>query len=270
MIFVLLNDKPAPAPFNHDNDFMNDMHTKVVSGISTLASSHASHSSHKCVAEFRNTGRVTKVLVKYLHKILHVYLDLQDGLGYKFCLAVQLDKSYKDYHIAFTAATGQVADNHDILEIVTRYLSESDKDTDDALLPHLGTSISRASWSSFYWVVLILVGVGLCIWQVYEIYLYSQLKQIDAVRICERINSKIMQHYVVHLLLTLSLIFFGTWWALLLNLPVALYRIYLISTSTYRLNHSLAPQQTHAPFLYGILAFYVVALLYYFIHTTSM
>jgi hypothetical protein len=57
---------------------------------------------------------------------LGLCVGVQDGVGYKFCLAVQMEKSYKDYHLAFSAATGQVADNHDILEVTTRYLAASD------------------------------------------------------------------------------------------------------------------------------------------------
>ena len=79
-----------------------------------------SGAAYKCVADIRNTGKVSKILVKFLHRILHVYIDNNEGQGYKFCLAVQLDEDYKDHHMAFTAATGQVADNHDILEITTR------------------------------------------------------------------------------------------------------------------------------------------------------
>jgi hypothetical protein len=35
--------------------------------------------SAKCVADIRNTGKVSKVLVKFLHKILHVYVDNNEG-----------------------------------------------------------------------------------------------------------------------------------------------------------------------------------------------
>jgi hypothetical protein len=38
------------------------------------------YQAHKCVADFRNTGKVSKILVKYLHKVLHVYVDTQVGI----------------------------------------------------------------------------------------------------------------------------------------------------------------------------------------------
>ena len=48
-------------------------------------------------------------MIKFIQQVLHVYVDTDDGLGYKFCLAVEFDqpKTFKDYHIAFTAMTGQ-------------------------------------------------------------------------------------------------------------------------------------------------------------------
>ena len=77
---------------------------------------------HKCVAEYRNTGKMTKVLVKYLHRTLHTYVDTLDGKGYRFCLAVTFPEStsFRDSHLAFTSATGQLSDNVDILEVSTR------------------------------------------------------------------------------------------------------------------------------------------------------
>ncbi len=80
----------------------------------------------------------------------------QDGVGYKFCLAVAFDKSYKDYHFAFSAATGQVADNHDLLEITTRYLAASDAEFDDSSLPSMNATSSSSSLGTFFWVMLII------------------------------------------------------------------------------------------------------------------
>lgn len=114
-VFVLQNKEGKALVYNHDNDYEDDMVKTLPPGVDV-----ASGGAYKCVADIRNTGKVSKVLIKFLHRIVHVYIDNNEGAGYKFCLAVQLDDDFKDHHLAFTAATGQVADNHDILEINTR------------------------------------------------------------------------------------------------------------------------------------------------------
>jgi len=218
--------------------------------------------SHKCLAEFRNTGKVSKVLIKFLHKILHVYIDTQDGVGYKFCLAVEFDRTYKDYHIAFSAATGQVADNHDIVEITTRYLAESDQETDDSSLPHL-SDVKQSDFRSFYWAICILVGSILTFFGVYEIIGINQLKQIDAVIVCKKLNAFVVPHYLTHALLTISFLFLGTWTAFILNIPLFLYRLYLFITKQHYINPSLAADQNHSIRLYLTIVLYVVDVLYY-------
>jgi hypothetical protein len=97
-IFVLYNPDGAPVTYNHDLDYKDGMYKRVAAG---------PNSAYSCVANIRNTPTPTKVMVKFLHKILHVYVDTDDGLGYKFCLAVAFDAPFANHHIAFTAMTGQ-------------------------------------------------------------------------------------------------------------------------------------------------------------------
>jgi len=258
-IFVLKSDNGQPT-LNHDNDFANDMITKVSSTVQGLDGGKQHHTAHKCVAEFRNQGKSSKVLIKFLHKILHVYIDTQDGAGYKFCLAVEMDRSYKDYHITFSAATGQVADNHDIIEIITRYLSETDKEVNDDLLPHLSNMSTSSSSTFLFWISVILVGGGLCFFSYYEIYLYSQLKQIDAVHLCQQLNSYVTIHYGVHFLLFVSLIFMSySLWVNILNSTLIVYRIFLIATKNYKLNPSLVQTYSFMPWLYFTMCVYIIS-----------
>jgi hypothetical protein len=281
------------------------MLTKVAT-VEGLSASNRAHTSYRCLGEFRNTGKPTRVLVKYLHRILHVYLDTGDGVGWKFCLAVGLDKSYKDYHIAFSAATGQVADSHDILEVTTRYLAASDKDFDDSLLPQTGDRSSAASVSLFWFVVVIGTDTaaerkrgrerGLCAAQsirwdtqrvklivclcvcaavvlfvrvcclclyarvacalhaaggsiltvasIHEIYQFTLLKTIDAVYICERLNALVLPHYATHWAVTVLLLLARRWLLLLLNVPLAAYRVYAVAKKQHLLNASLVAQQS--------------------------
>jgi len=173
-----------------------------------------------------------------------------------------LDKSYKDYHLAFSAATGQVADHHDILEISTRYLAESDKETDDSILPHLSDSKS-SNVRSLYWAICVITGFVLSLVSVYDLIGFKQLKQIDAVIVCKKLNAFILPHYLTHILLTTSLFFFGTWISFFLNVPLLVYRLYLLLTKQYLINSSLAQDQNHSFRLYSTIILYIISELYY-------
>jgi len=190
--------------------------------------------SHKCVADIRNTGKASRVVVKFLHKVLHVYVDTGDGSGFKFCLAVQIEEDLKDYHLAFSAATGQVADQMDVLDVTTRYLKDADVEFDDALLAALGDS-SRSS-VLMYWFCVCSVGFGLLALTAYEWYACRNMltDQIDAVRICDVLNTYLVPHYVVYMVLTVTFLFSLNWIPVILNAPLAAWRGYLIYSKKYK------------------------------------
>ncbi len=73
-IFVLKNDNGEATHYNHDNDYANDMY-KRTAAVDGSKVSNAFHTQYRCLGEFRNSGKPAKVLVKYLHKNLHVYID---------------------------------------------------------------------------------------------------------------------------------------------------------------------------------------------------
>jgi len=246
---------------------LNDMYTKVAA-VDGLSSANKAHTAYRCLGEFRNTGKYGRVLVKYLHKVLHVYIDTQDGVGWKFCLAVQLEKTYKDYHIAFSAATGQVADNHDVLEVNTRYLAASDPDFDDSALPQMSDSESSSLASTLFWFLMIVAGAVLTVLALYETYQIAQIKQIDAVHVCERLNKFVLPHYALHWAVTILLAISMRWFALAVNLPLAVYRAVVFSRKQQTLNPSLVAQQNHSIRLYSAIAVYVVSELL-FLHAFS-
>ena len=155
-VFAIQNDGNQRT-WNHDNDFSDDMLKNTVDP-ATLASDtrfSSNYASHRCVADVRNTGKTSKIMIRYLHKNLHVYVDTNDGQGYKYCFAVKIDRDLRDHHIAITAATGQVADQMDIHEVTTRYLKEEDRDIDDSLFKQLGSGGSSVtSWHNIYWLIV--------------------------------------------------------------------------------------------------------------------
>lgn len=112
-IFVVKNDN-GKFQYSHDQDFEDAMLRTVPS---SLKMEGATQDSYRCVADIRNLHRPIKLLAKYLNRVMHVYLDTEDGQGYRLCLAVEIPGQHptdptkstlRDSHLVFTAATGQV------------------------------------------------------------------------------------------------------------------------------------------------------------------
>lgn len=75
-------------------------------------------------AKFRKTGSVSRARVTYLGKTLSLELDLTGNANWQQCFRVDnLDFPYKRVYIGFTAATGDVADEHDILSVTTSVIN---------------------------------------------------------------------------------------------------------------------------------------------------
>lgn len=240
-VFVLSNPTGEATKYSHDQDYSEDM----VKELSGHGDSSSAHKAYKCTADFRNTGKPSKALIKFLHKVLHVYIDTQDGQGYKFCLAVALNNTFIDHHFAFTAATGQVADSHDLKEITVRYLSESDQDLDDGLLQHLGDSV--ASQGSFFFGVAVLLGLWCLALTGYELWLLRSLKggaRIDLVRVTMTLNKQLTMHWAPNLLSVFILLCCFQWIPALLNLPALGLLVYLLAANQWRYSESTLTGQS--------------------------
>jgi len=232
-VFVIKQKEGENRNFNHDQDFDTDMVTATHPIPMPMLQKQG---SHKCVADIRNTGKVSRVVVKYLHQFLHVYIDTGDGTGFKVCLSVSLGENLRDHHLAFTAATGQVADQMDIFEVTTRYLKEADQEFDDDKLAHLGDSGAGGSYGSMFWFVVSAVGFGLTILTAYEWYNCRNMvsDQIDPVRICDALNAYVLPHYSIHIALTVCFLLTLSWLPLLVNAPVAGWRAWLIFKKRFK------------------------------------
>lgn len=142
---------------------------------------------------------------------------------------MKLEDDYKDHHLAFTAATGQVADNHDILEITTRYLKQSDRDFDDSSLSAMrGGGSHHSSWFALYWLVQTALAGACAGLAGYQLFLFHTLAQarIDMVQICTRINQYVLPHYGAHAVLTVFYLLGGSYYVFLLHLPLLAWRVY--------------------------------------------
>jgi len=226
-IFVIQNND-GNFPHSHDLDFEHDMVKK------TPPSSSPEYDRYRCVVEYRNLGRPVTALVKFLNRVLRVYIDTGDGQGWRFCLAVEINRmttgskprnTLRDTHIAFTAATGQVSDNIDILEVTTRYLKSSDKarDTDFAQLSATG---SGRSYEQLVWFLITAIGICLTAITVYDFNDYKNMmnSRIDVVTICHRLNENVYLHAYAHAFLTFLLLVQRSWLLFILNLLLCLVR----------------------------------------------
>eukprot|EP00808_Paulinella_micropora_P005249 g4768.t1 len=236
-IFVLENFQAESPPWGHDTDFTRDMVTRVPDGNGNFLHPAGleddetpnqprganSRAKYKCVAEYRSTGKMTKILVKYLHKTLHVYVDTLDGKGYRFCLAVTFPQPFRDYHIALTSATGQLVDNVDVLEISTRYLSVTDSEFDDYGLP----SFDEAGETPGFWEILMFIAVFACVLlsgKSWYSYYQQERVHIDTIRICRGLNKDLMRDYAVHFGTFCLALFTGRFRLTCFNLPLTIWR----------------------------------------------
>jgi len=231
-VFVLYNPDGVVTSYNHDNDYADDMYKVTAGGASP---------AYTCTANVRNLGHPFKMMVRYIQQVMHVYIDTDDGIGYKFCLAVKFDKpnAFKDHHIAFTAITGQVADSHDVIELSTRYLSESgDNNFNDDNMIHLEETARCPTLHFLYWTLLVVGGFLVSAVAVNLVYTYKQLEneEINPVIMCEKLNKNILPHYLLHAVLCTLLLLGLQWQLLLLNLPLLAWHAYKVVRKDYALN----------------------------------
>jgi hypothetical protein len=211
-VFVLANKDGGKMKLNYDLDFRDDMVLRlpdVVPG-HTAINGGAVYRAHRCVAELRNIQNSGKLLVKVLQGILHVYVNTNPkrALAYKFCLAVELDDlSLYGHFLALSAATGQVADSHDVLAVTTRYLDASDVPFDDSLLEHFADVSTTHrflpdSWARLCLLLMLAALVG-CAAHI-EWVLFA-MKGTEALLICQRLVSPMLASLALQLAATVLL-----------------------------------------------------------------
>lgn len=245
-VFVIENDGKS-RQYDHDHDYENDIIKTMPEDHTLSGLTHGKYQSYKCVADFRNAHSNTKVLVKFLHKALHVYLDTESSSNYKFCLVVQFDRDFRDYHMAFTAATGQVADNHDVEFIETSYLADSDLEFDDSLLEHFASNASGSlvnTVSDLLVFILSFALTGFAGWQLFG-FKKMMAERLDEVRVCHTLNKHVSNHFMAHFAFCLLLLFNGMYLLLLLHVPLAGMRVYLLSKKKHIFTASAISGQAH-------------------------
>lgn len=129
-----------------------------------------------CEAPFRNKDYDTFVAVRYQNYKLTVSTDIENKNVWKECFTSNNVKLPTNYYFGFSAATGELSDNHDIVSVKVYQLdSERNKETFDAatIIPeaeqfekpreHRDDEKPSVAWKVFKWffiVVFIVVAIG--------------------------------------------------------------------------------------------------------------
>ena len=185
--------------------------------------------------------------------ILQIYTAPQDGGAEtpNLCLVRAIDLSiWKNPHIAVSAVTGQLADNHDILKLETKFLRK-DHEIKDATLPKQGyqkRNVGVLVW--IYWFVICTLSVGLICETIAEILtirrIYKNARNI--VSTINKLNPFIQLSFYLNLAQYILLVFAFNWKCILCNSPLLLIRAHKFMTN----NVLLTPQKFEQPiFLYN-------------------
>lgn len=161
--------------------------------------------------------------------MVHVYIDSQGGQGFKFCLAVKVDQSLLDYHIAFTAATGQVADAHDVHEVTVRYLDVEDQDPDDLDMDSYSSAGRTRSWGDTFFTLISVATFALMAYAVHQVLTYKKLTsaRIDIVRVCKDLNETMGYSFIAQGVTTFLCLCTLNWLLLVFNVPMCIFRAFL-------------------------------------------
>ncbi|CAL1547677.1 unnamed protein product [Lymnaea stagnalis] len=113
------------GPHNHNHPYISAM---ISNG--SLQYDHDTDGTHTqlagCEAQFRNKNYDTYLAIRYERNLLTVSTDIDNKSGWKECFSVSGIKLPIGYYFGVSAATGDLADNHDVISI-----KFYDLDTDD-------------------------------------------------------------------------------------------------------------------------------------------
>ncbi|XP_052284036.1 vesicular integral-membrane protein VIP36-like [Dreissena polymorpha] len=172
------------GPHNHQHPYVSAM---INNG--SLHYDHDKDGTHTelagCTSTFRNQDHDTYLAIRYEGSLskLKVSMDIDGKDGWKECFTVDGVRLPLGYYLGASAATGQLADNHDIISMKFYELDVPDKPGDhnkqhtglpeadffasprDHVDDAKGGFMSGSSWSGlkiFFVVILVLVGIVVC------------------------------------------------------------------------------------------------------------
>lgn len=162
-----------------------------------------------------------------------------------FCLAKEIDlrssqNSRNKYHIVLSANTGEIADNHDIRILETKYLHNSKKYAinDQELFPVGKRLRNQSSWILVFWIIICVLSLMLFLENVSEIILFNKLyyKQMPISQCISQINDGILISYCLSAIQYSLLICFFHWKTIFISAPLVIIRIYKYMTNNILLD----------------------------------
>lgn len=141
-----------------------------------------------CLTSFRNKLHDTYMKIRYYKEELSVQFDVRDDGEWKDCMRISGVKLPTNYFFGFSAATGDLADNHEIISVKTYELKadRSKEETEDWSLVSPGLlkpamdnrgdsdAYKNSSVGGFKTFFLIIVGLGVVAFIFYVIYQKNQ------------------------------------------------------------------------------------------------
>ncbi|UJR25079.1 hypothetical protein I4U23_006439 [Adineta vaga] len=113
---VSLQNNPIIAVMINDGTKVYDHHND---GSSQIQGS--------CIRDFRNKPLPVRLRIEYVNQALSIYINngiSQDDNAFEFCTRVDRIQLPKSGYLGVTAATGGLADDHDVLEFLTNTYSD--------------------------------------------------------------------------------------------------------------------------------------------------
>ncbi|XP_064599814.1 vesicular integral-membrane protein VIP36-like [Liolophura sinensis] len=195
-------DRMQPGPVFGSKDFFsglaifmdtysnhNGPHQHTHPYISAMVSNGTVHYDHDqdgtltqlngCESSFRNKDVETFIAVRYHDNTLKVSTDIEGNGEWKECFTSTGVKLPTGYFFGISAATGELADNHDIISVKLYELEAPENQKDDPLdyskiLPSAQNTepardrvddtktSSFSGWKLLLLIILIIIGVGVC------------------------------------------------------------------------------------------------------------
>jgi len=170
------------GPHNHPHPYISAM---VNNG--TLHYDHDKDGTNTelagCESPFRNKDHDTFVAVRYHNYKLTVSTDIENKNVWKECFTSNNVKLPTGYYFGFSAATGELSDNHDIVSVKVYQLDSPRKNENidsQSIIPeaehfqepreHLDDDKPSVAWKIFKWffiIVFIIIALALVIGLIY-------------------------------------------------------------------------------------------------------
>ncbi|XP_059171508.1 vesicular integral-membrane protein VIP36-like [Physella acuta] len=168
------------GPHNHNHPYISAM---VNNG--SLTYDHDTDGTHTqlagCESQFRNKKYDTFLAIRYEGNTLTVSVDIDNKNGWKECFSVSGIKLPVGYFFGLSAATGDLADNHDIISVKFYELATDSKEQEavydglpeaqsmepprDRVDDNKGSYLlgNLTGWKLLVIIILLIIGVGVCV-----------------------------------------------------------------------------------------------------------